>query len=68
MNTLRFRSIEKIVNDLIIKTADYCYNNWTLHAVGTTSDHQFMFLLTDAEGHEARIGIDCFEKEDGNHA
>ena len=58
---LKFRPIEKVINDLIIKCADYCYEGWRLHAVGTSSDSEFMFLLINNEGKEKRISIKCFE-------
>ena len=62
MNSLKFRPIEDVINDLISKCSDYCYNNWTLHAVGTSSDSEFMFLLINGEGKEKRITINCFEE------
>ena len=40
--SIKFRPIEKIVNDLIIKCSDYCYNGWTLHAIGD-SQNQYVF-------------------------
>ena len=60
---LKFRPIEKVVNDLIIKCADYCYNGWTLHAIGTSSTHKFIFILVNTEGKEKHIEIDQFEEE-----
>ena len=63
---IKFRPIEKVINDLIMKCSDYCYNGWTLHAVGTSSDSEFMFLLVNAEGIEKRISINCFEEDDKN--
>lgn len=59
---IKFRPIENVVNDLIIKTSDYCYKGWRLQAVGTSSDHTFLFLLIDSAGNEKRISINCFEE------
>lgn len=60
---IKFRPIEEIVNDLIIKCADYCYNGWRLHAIGTTSTHKFSFILIDDKGNERQIKINQFEEE-----
>ena len=61
---IKFRPIEKIINDLIIKCSDYCYNGWTLHAIGD-SQNQYVFRLVDKDGKEKDIRIDCYE-EDNN--
>ena len=61
--SIKFRSIEKIVEDLILQTSDYCYEGWTLHAIGTTSDHKYSFLLSNEKGKEMRIEIDQFEED-----
>ena len=60
---IKFRRIEKVINDLIIKCSDYCYNNWTLHAIGTTSTHKFSFILINEKGQEKRIEINQFEED-----
>ena len=60
---IKFRPIEKVINDLIIKCSDYCYNGWTLHAIGTTSTHKFSFILINEKGEEKRIEINQFEED-----
>lgn len=60
---IKFRPIEKVINDLIIECTDYCYNGWTLHAIGTTSTHKFSFMLVDGSGNEKRIEINQFEED-----
>ena len=58
---IKFRPIENVINDLIIQCSDYCYNGWTLHAIGTTSTHKFSFMLVDENGNEKRVEINQFE-------
>lgn len=58
---IKFRPIEKVINDLIIKCSDYCYSGWILQAIGTSSDHKFIFMLVNSEGKEKRIEINQFE-------
>ena len=59
----KFRPIEKVIDDLITICSDYYYHGWTVHAFGTSSDHEFIFLLVNNEGKEKRIKIKCFEEE-----
>ena len=60
---IKFRPIEKVINDLITGCSDYCYKNWTLHAIGTTSTHKFSFILINEKGEEKRIEINQFEED-----
>ncbi|MBO5712015.1 MAG: hypothetical protein J6R47_04180 [Acholeplasmatales bacterium] len=60
---IKFRPIEKVINDIITKCSDYCYNGWTLHAIGTSSDHKFTFMVVNSEGKEKRIEINQFEED-----
>ncbi len=64
--SVKFRTIESIMNELILATSNYCYEGWRLHAVGTSSDHSFLLLLVNDQGKEKRINIDCFEKENND--